>query len=392
MADNTKDVKFKFDPNSYNIGEVIDDDQEGDENYITLSLTDEEAQLAANGVLFEHYAPVYSVNAETEELADITILPIKLMQRLEEEAAANNTTVGEIIEAAVRRDLNGEDLIKTATIKGVNALDFPIDKINSNAWKLLEVNTDGQIAFDLANATDKKNNIKVPIYYSIDFAEIDENITITKKLTPYDRRVYTAIGTLYNAGNNIISLSSIYKHMGYKGKPGTSDLEKINDSVIKMLGAKIYLNNEQEIKKYNYSKFIYRGPLLPVETGEIYNINGALTDAAIHIFREPPLITFAAQRNQITKVSLEMLQSPISKTDANLILEDYLIERIAREKGKILKIKMATLYKQTKTETEKQRQRLPKKLEKLLDYYKQIGKINSYKITKEDLIIKLPAE
>ena len=51
---------------------------------------------------------------------------------------------------------------------------------------------------------------------------------------------------------------------------------------------------------------------------------------------------------------------------------------------------METLYKRTKIETEKQRQRLPKKLEKLLDYYIQIGKITNYKISKEELNITLP--
>lgn len=391
MANKIKEVKFKYDPITYEIGEAIDETTATDDGeYITIKLSSEEAELAANNELFDYYTPIYNLNADNEDLQEITIIPTALLDKLKEEATANNTTVGEIIEAALSQELLKKELINTTTIKGVRALDFPIDKINSNAWKLLEKDTGGQIAFDVANTTDKKHKVRVPIFYSIDFEDIDQNITITKKLTPYDKRVYIAIAALFNAGNEIISLSQIYKHMGYKGRAGTSDLEKINNSIIKMLGAKIYLNNEQEIKKYNYSKFIYRGPLLPVETGEVYNINGALTDAAIHVFREPPLITFAAQRNQITKVSLEMLQSPINKTDANLLLEDYLIERIERSRRKTIKLKMETLYKQTKIETEKQRQRLPKKLQKLLDYYIQIGKITNYKIGREELIITLP--
>lgn len=334
---------------------------------------------------------IQSVEYNETDNSFILEISTDLLEKIQKEAELKNTDVDTIIADLIRRGMETEKKEpETAKVKSINKIDFPVDKINNNAWKLLEKDTGGQIAFDLANQEDKKNKINVPVFYSIDFDDINQELTITKKLTPYDKRVYITIAALFNAGNEIISLSQIYKNMGYKGHAGKNDLEKINKSIIKMMGAKIYLNNEEEIKKYNYSKFVYRGPLLPIETGELYNIQGSLTDAAIHIFREPPLVTFAAQRKQITKVSLIMLQSPISKTDSNLLIEDYLIERIQRNKGKTLTIKLDKFYEQARIETKKQRQRLPQKLSVLLDYYKEIDKIQSYKIGKTEIKITLP--
>lgn len=285
--------------------------------------------------------------------------------------------------------------IKTATIRPAEKIDFPLDKINSKAWKLLEQDTSGQIAFNMAKRGSKQD---LPVYYAINFDDLGNDIKITKRLLPFDKRVYIAIAALFNAGNNVITLAQIYKHMGYKGKAGASDLGKINKSILKMLGAQIYLSNELEANQYKgYSRFIYRGSLLPLETSEVYNIQGALTDAAIHIFREPPLITFARQRKQITTVNLKLLQSPINKTDANLLIDDYLIERISKAKngkGRKCRILFKTLYDHVgipdkpKTNTEKQqKKRAPEKVEKYLKHYQKEEFIKSFSMEKDGVTI-----
>ena len=286
---------------------------------------------------------------------------------------------------AARDAANGKP--KTATIRRADKIDFPLDKINSKAWNLLEKDTRGQIKFDMSKRGSKE---ELPVYYAINFEELD-GIQITKRLTPFDKRVYVAVSALFNAGNNVITLAQIYKHMGYKGKAGGTDLEKINNSILKMLGAQIYLSNELEAQKYKgYSKFIYRGALLPLETGELYNVQGALTDAAIHIFREPPLISFARLRKQITTVDLKLLQSPVSKTDANLLIDDYLIERISRAKNgktKHCRILFKTLYDHAEIKTPKQQQRAPEKVVKYLDYYQQQKFITRYTMESDGITV-----
>ena len=264
-------------------------------------------------------------------------------------------------------------------IKKTDKIDYPLDKINSHVWNLLEQDTAGQIQFDLAKHGSKQ---EISVYYAIDFDNLGRDITITKRLLPFDKRVYIAVAALFNAGNNIITLTQIYNHMGFTGKPGGNDLEKINQSILKMMGAQIYINNEEEAAAYkNYKEIIYRGPLLPLETGEVYNVQGALTNAAIHIFREPPLISFARQRKQITTVDIKLLQSPASKTDANLQIDDYLIERISKAKhGKTrnCRILFKTLYGRAGVKTKKQQQRAPKKICGYLDYYQKCSFIDHY--------------
>lgn len=292
----------------------------------------------------------------------------------------------DLLEEAKRAEK--EDKPPQATIKGTNKIDMPIDKVNNHVWKLLaDTDTSGQIAFDVARRGDEY----LPVLYSINFDELKENsIKITKRLTPFDKRVYTSIAALYNAGNDIVSLTQIYKHMGNSGRPNTKNLEKISGSITKMTAARIMVSNKKEAEKYNYKDLSYTGSLLPLEAGEAYNIKGALTEAAIHLFREPPLVSFARKRKQITTVSLKLLQSPINKTDSNIMIDDYLIEIISLAKNKHLKsveTKYEKLYTHLQTNTTMQKKRLPEKISRYLDHYKTCNYITGYEFSSDRLTI-----
>ena len=142
-------------------------------------------------------------------------------------------------------------------------------------------------------------------------------------------------------------------------------------------------------------------------------VDGKITDAAIHLFREPPLITFARQRKQITNINIKLIQSPVNKTESNIALEDYLIERIAQarnERRKLekercktdaekkkkedalkddLRILFETLYKHADIKTKMQRQRAPEKLERILEHYKVCSFIHDFKIDATGITITL---
>ena len=280
-----------------------------------------------------------------------------------------------------------------AIIKRAANIDYPVDKINSIVWGLLEKDTRGQISFNLAKRGSEK---KILAYYAINFDDLGENLTITKRLLPFDKRVYIAISALFNAGNNVITLSQIYYAMGYTGNPGTRNLNKINDAITKMTGARIFVDNKQEAAEYKYKRFKYDGSLLPIERGTAI-VNGKLSEAVIHIFREPPLMSFARQRKQITSVDIALLQSPISKTDANLQIEDYLLERISKDKNSKksgCRILFKTLYSHTgiadkpKTNTERQqKKRAPGKIESYLKHYQKTGFITGYTMEKDGISI-----
>jgi len=273
-----------------------------------------------------------------------------------------------------------------ATVKRAEIIEYPLDKPNSIIWNLLEKDTRGQISFNMAKYGSKQ---QIPAYYAINFDELGDDITITKRLLPFDKRVYIAVSALFNAGNNVITLSQIYYAMGNTGRPSANQLQKINDAVTKMTTARIFFENEQEAKKYKYPRFKYDGSLLPLERGTAI-VNGQLADAAIHIFREPPLIAFAKQRNQITTVDVKLLQSPISKTDANLLIDDYLLERISKAKNgkaRSCRILFKTLYAKAGIKTKKQEQRAPAKIEKYLNHYQQQEFITRYTMEKDGITV-----
>lgn len=301
----------------------------------------------------------------------------------------------------LRELLNSIDLsyqsnyIPKSILKRSQIIEYPLDKINNKIWKLLEKNNNQVIKFAMENKTDKKRGKQVDCIYTINFDDLDDDITITKKLMPFDKRVYIAVSALFNAGNSIITLTQIHYAIGCIGKPGTKNIKRINESISKMMGAKIYVNNSNESKVYKYKKFIYDGALLPAERISSI-VNGQLSNSSIHLFREPPIVSFAKQRNQITTVSIEMLQSPISKTDNNLLIEDYLIERIAKAKNnnKSHRILFKTFYEHINLpgnsldQKKHTKQRLPKKVIIYLDYYVKCRYIKSYNIDHNGINIR----
>ena len=256
--------------------------------------------------------------------------------------------------------------------KQAEKLLYPLDKPNSKIWNMLsEADASGQMRMQFKTGKTKD----VVVFYSINFDELDPALKISKKLTPYDKRVYIAAAALFNAGNDVITATQIFRQMGNSTQPAPDQIQKIWDSLTKMRAAVIQLDNQKEtetIKKYGVFK--YDGQLLPFERISAY-INNQLTDAAIHLFREPPLVSFARQRNQVTTITRKLLESPISKTDANLQLEDYLLERIGHmqkpNSTTPKKILYSTIYENCGIETRLQKNRAPEKIKRYLEWYKR---------------------
>ena len=267
---------------------------------------------------------------------------------------------------------NADKVIKVVTRK-IDSLDYPIDKVNSSIWSLLNTPPeDGQIALH----TEKRGS-KNPVLtlYSIDFSKVEELIEasggkITRKLSQYDKRVCTAAASLYNSGQDVFSFTRLYEAMGNIGRPGKNDFAKLEAAIKKLEGAIIMLDNKAEIEAgYKYPSFKYYGSVMPLEFVKA-EIDGVTVEAAIHLFREPPVISFARQRKQFTTVTLKMLQSPVNKNENSLAIEDYLIEYIARAKDERESIKKALSglqRKKAENRTEQEIQRideLKKELEK----------------------------
>ena len=188
----------------------------------------------------------------------------------------------------------------------------------------------------------------------------------------------------------IMSVTQIYNAMGNKGRPAASDIEKINNSITKMSKAHVTVDNLEESTKHRKQpRFVYDAALLPCERIAAY-VNGQLTESALHIFREPPVMSFAKAHGQLTTITPALLQPPISNTESNIRLEDYLIDRIAKIKAgnSPNKILLSTVYANADITTVKQRQRAPEKIQKILDHFRSCEFIKGYKMDKISIVIK----
>lgn len=322
------------------------------------------------------------IETDKEEPISGMIEAAKIRQEEDQQEGQPEETLTDTIETAETAVIEIQKIIASVQPE---KLDFPLDKPNSNLWRLLEETEGEQIAmeFDTTSDNDKRKGKEAIIFYGLDFSAIDEpgsGVTITKRLTPFDKLVYMAAGAFYNAGNDVFTVAQLYRMMGYTGRPGEGEIKKINDSLTKMT-SRLYIDSTKEIEvNKNYPPFEYDGDLLPFERLKV-NINNSPA-IAIHLFREPPLITFARGRRQLTTISRALLMPPVNKTNENLYIQDYLIERIAHMRGnKKLPRKMLykTIYENCNITTKKQKQRAPEKIKKFLDYYITQKFIKAYK-------------
>lgn len=279
-----------------------------------------------------------------------------------------------------------QNYITTKIVK----VEFPIDSVNRDIWDYVEEDQNGQYKFRTSQ-TNPASLVYVGLKFGA-FGTLDETVKFSKKLTEFDKMVYTFISSMFNAGNEVVTASGIYKEMseGKKKKPNSTDLKKINDSLSKMIYTSIYISNNPELNTgANYPQQTYDGSLLPAERKSAY-INGKLCNSAIHLFREPPLLTFAKERKHVTTVSPEVLRVPLSNTEVHIKLTFYLLERIARMKNPNTQthnvILLQTIYEECKI-TGKQKQRLPPKLTSILDHFKNTQYIIDYKLTEDKIEI-----
>ena len=264
---------------------------------------------------------------------------------------------------------------------------YPIDKVNSELWNCFSIGENTPLKAE--SDKDSRKGKQASIYVMLDFNELD-GVKISRPLTSFHKRVFIAISNKREAGQEILTFSQIYEAMGGISRPDKSIRDRIIESIETMSRAIVSIDTTEENKIYpRLDKIVWESQLLHIEKVKGYS-RGQITDYAIRIIETPKLYLFAKQRNQITSAPLELFESPISKTEANLSLEDYIFPRIARMRNstKISRtILIETVCQKCNITTKKQRQRLPGKIEKYLKHYVSVGWIKAYKLTDKSIEI-----
>ena len=113
----------------------------------------------------------------------------------------------------------------------------------------------------------------------------------------------------------------------------------------------------------------------------------------MHILRTPPLYDYANRKKQVGRVSIKLLNTPISKTEETATLQGYLLRRIMTIKNpnnrQSPNIVYDTIYKQLEIEAptdgalRKKKADVRKKIKTILDYWKKEKFIKDYSENKK---------
>ena len=284
-----------------------------------------------------------------------------------------------------------------ATLARLEKMLIPLDKVNANIFSL-NINTHDFHEIDTTNAKKKGGEeaiILVRIENPVDFTTFEEDgIKSSRTLTPFDNRVWNVCANLADKGYNIVTLDNIYYNMGSKSKPDANKKREIFESIKKMTNTHIEICNEQEhalYPKYDLIKTEFQLLETRIITAEA---RGHIVDDAVKILDTPFLFQFAKARNQIASVPSAIFNNDLKLTSENVIIEQYLIRRIAHMKHSkkvSRKIILSTLFDKCNIDVEKryQKKRSLEKIEKYLKRFKEAEWIKGYTITKEELIIAL---
>lgn len=302
-------------------------------------------------------------------------------QALKDDEARKIVAQAAKLAAQSRNDLQSdivEDFKELATNPNIlNVLRKPLeevyqtrDKINNTIWGNFNIIPDTQTHIRMENSDDERKGIEITAYYLINWLELND-IEAVKTLTGYDKLIHDVIGTISIKGYNAVSIRQIFNAMGNHGKPSPNQANKIKASLRKMACAHIKFDNKEEAGRYNYQTWEYEGQLLNIEmiTGYV----GGQKTTLVYILRTPVLMEFAKSRKHCNTLPIKLLQSPISQTEKQLAIQNYLlyrIEQIKAHRGKPA-ILLDTVYKRLGITGAKAQYDARETFKTLLEFYKQ---------------------
>ena len=236
---------------------------------------------------------------------------------------------------------------------------------------------------------------------------------IYNRLTPTDKRVFQAVGTLYKRdmlddekdekSKYIFSLSEIASMCGFSN--GKKNLERVRHSLNKLKVMLISINMQEEVEhaSKDYSDFKQK-----FKTGTC-TITDSCIDWQEYEFKHrgetkikylikttPILFAYNDKWNTISNERLELLQSTHSD-NIQIALTDYIIERINMYKYKkgLNHIKMSTLQEQVEKDAAEKidKTHFSRFTKRILDFFKKLKenrKIDDFKqIKKKNKLIAI---
>ena len=285
-----------------------------------------------------------------------------------------------------QNELLAKRAIKDVVTKAPKQWITPIDKVSRKSF-------DGKGTLYNENGVDvrisgRKSKKEILSFARLDYSDNAIQISGKKELTQYDREVHDALVTLYiDGGNEYITPQMIYRTM--TGNPKTTLTQKqqeaISRSLNKLMYSRLIINaSKEECEAYRFDKFTYEGTVIQGEKATA-KVNGVIVEV-YHLLREPVLYTHADLINQISRLDIKLLNSPVSKNEENITLQGYLLRHINGIKRRKLSptILYKTIYGQLNIQASsdgalrKKKLKVRNTVKKILDYLKAHDFIKNY--------------
>lgn len=249
----------------------------------------------------------------------------------------------------------------------------------------------------------RNHNGKYKVYAAI---TLDPNkYAVDGKFTPFDRRVFNGVCSLYAAGNAVFTADMVARAMN-----GLSESEKISSgqvsavtkSLNKLRDIDIKIDATEEFKKRHIidkdadTKITYEAKCL--EARKVTVKTGGKEKTAYQPLSKPVLYEYSERINQIISIKPGLLEvkdetgERIRNTDSFTTIREFLLMRIEHMKSDKRRgetpnttIKIDTFYTDTGTDTSNRTtmNRARKEAAQCLDYWKKQKYIAGYTFTKE---------
>lgn len=161
----------------------------------------------------------------------------------------------------------------------------------------------------------------------------DDNITLPKNYTQYDRAVLNAICSLYNAGNKAFTPIMVFRSMTGRTNDETiepSVLKAVTESIEKQRRAIVKIDGTEELtrrKVPGVESLTFDENILNLTAATI-KVNGVKTKGYIFV-NKPVLYRYCETTKQIITVPIQLLNTKsIKNTPDIIVIREYLLRQI----------------------------------------------------------------
>lgn len=313
---------------------------------------------------------------------------IERAQKQFEDYKATEGAIAEIEQAA--QELPNIKYKKTEDIKTIT------DKLSNVFFSITAPQPRGMIngQRQMTQLAYEGKNSKKEITLLYDYTWNEETLKkygLDKSWTDFDFFMISILDNLKSAGNDIVSVTKIYKELGEAGSPGQKHLQTIFDSLVKGQSTMMNIDNREVLEAWGkmpkngkYKEII--SPVMPIIIGnERFIANGKITDCYIKILDYSPFYRVAVPLKHITAWDKSILSLYTGKkTKRYYSVLRFLMQQISMMRNakakRSTKILYSTLYEYTGAKTYSAQKQSRDMMYRILDeVFKPAAYILAYK-------------